>query len=156
MKLLFTILFKFSFIVSYTQSINQQVISASGTSFSNDEYIIESTLGESVISTLENDKILTQGFHQTSLKISSISESSDIKLKLYPNPNVGVFTVEFEKRQKISVILSTLNGQDILTEKLDNNIKKTFDISELPQGIYLLKVLDTNNKQSVFKINKLR
>ena len=147
-------LFSFACFFSFAQSNNQQVISSCGTSFSNDEYIMESTLGETVISTIENGNILTQGFHQTTLKITSVSELSDIELKLYPNPTIGLFTIEFGKNQSLNIDLSSLNGKTIFSEKIENQNKKTFYISKLSQGIYILKGTNTNNQQSVFNINK--
>ena len=154
-KFLFSI-FSFSYFFSFAQSNDQQVISSCGTSFFNDEYIMESTLGETVISTIENGNILTQGFHQANLKITSVSELTDIELKLYPNPTIGLFTVEFGKNQNLNIDLSSLNGKTIFSETIENQNKKTFDISQLTQGIYILKVTNTNNQQSVYKINKLR
>ena len=117
---------------------------------------MESTIGETVISTIENGNILTQGFHQTTLKITSVSELSDIELKLYPNPTIGLFTIEFGKNQSLNIDLSSLNGKTIFSEIIENQNKKIFDISQLTQGIYILKVTNTNNQQSVYKINKLR
>lgn len=154
-KCLFVI-FSFSCFISIAQNNEQQVISSIGAFYSNNEYIMESTLGETVINTIENGNILTQGFHQTILKITSVSELSDIELKLYPNPTIGLFTVEFGKNQNLIIDLSSLNGKTIFSEKIENQNKKTFDISKLTQGIYILKVTNTNNQQSVFKINKLR
>ena len=89
-KCLFVV-FSFSCFFSFAQSNNQQVISSIGTSYSNNEYIMEFTLGETVISTIENGNILTQGFHQTTLKIISVFELLDINLKLYPNPIINFF-----------------------------------------------------------------
>ena len=154
-KFLFSI-FSFTCLFSFAQSNDQQVISSCGTSFFNDEYIMESTLGETVISTIENGNILTQGFHQANLKITSVSELTDIELKLYPNPTIGLFTLEFGKNQGLNIDLSSFNGKTIFSETIENQNKKTFDISQLTQGIYILKVTNTNNQQSVYKINKLR
>lgn len=85
------VVFSFSCFFSFAQINNQQVISSVGTSYSNNEYIIESAIGENVINTIENSNMLTQSFHLTSHKITSISELSLIKLKLYPNPIIGFF-----------------------------------------------------------------
>ena len=154
-KCLFVVFSLFCFF-SFAQNNDQQVISSIGTSYSNNEYIMESTLGETVISTIENGNILTQGFHQTTLKITSVSELSDIELKLYPNPTIGLFTIEFGKNQSLNIDLSSLNGKTIFSETIENQNKKIFDISQLTQGIYILKVTNTNNQQSVYKINKIR
>ena len=118
-KCLFVVFSLFCFF-SFAQNNDQQVISSIGTSYSNNEYIMESTLGETVISTIENGNILTQGFHQTTLKITSVSELSDIELKLYPNPTIGLFTIEFGKNQSLNIDLSSLNGKTIFSETIEN------------------------------------
>ena len=62
--LLFTIHF------GHSQNIERQVISSSGESFANSSNRLDFTIGELAVSTISNDNILNQGFHQGDLLLS--------------------------------------------------------------------------------------
>ena len=61
------------------------VVSNSGDSYSNGGVIMDFTLGEIVFETFSNNaNILTQGFCQGDLKITTAVVNLDIKTKIYP------------------------------------------------------------------------
>lgn len=70
-------------------------------------------------------------------KMIAVSENEVSRLKVYPNPSNGTFTVEGDGR------LSVLNllGQEILTQEVEG--KTTL---ELPQGIYFVKLGSATRK----------
>jgi len=63
-----TLLFIFQF--GYTQNIERQVISSSGESLANGSHRLDFTIGELAVSTITNDHVLSQGFHQGDLLLS--------------------------------------------------------------------------------------
>lgn len=84
--------------------------------------------------------------------IPSSEISSDVSV--YPNPSNGRFTVSFINSTAADVDISiiNLNGQVCYAQKLSNvgSTSKTID-SDLPKGIYFLKVRDGKN----IKMHKL-
>jgi len=76
---------------------------------------------------------------------SSISEGSDIGLKIYPNPNNGTFNLVLEGHGTESMILEILNnvGQIVYKEeieRLNGNYKSLINISEYSEGVYMLRL----------------
>lgn len=157
----FTSIFSFTLIIfSYLQSEAQinpsQVISNSGGTFSNANYTMDFTIGEIVIDEIGNGAKFTQGFHQGDLAIITSIEEIDFLIKLYPNPTISSFTIEFNEPQTVQLILSDENGKIITQETINNQIAKSYDVSNLSQGNYFLTVLDKENNKSSYIINKLR
>ena len=60
------------------------------------------------------------------------------KVRIYPNPVTDYFEIETQSDIR-AVNLFTINGQLILTEK-----QKKISISNLPKGVYLIKLEDEN------------
>jgi photosystem II stability/assembly factor-like uncharacterized protein len=81
--------------------------------------------------------------------------SSDIKL--YPNPNEGVFNLEMnfiENYKEAIVNIVNLNGQNSFhtSEKInDGTLKTQISVKELPKGIYFLRIT-AGDKTSTIKI----
>lgn len=81
------------------------------------------------------------------------AENNQINYKIYPNPTNGLLYIESDfKIQSITIL--DLNGRRI-SNKYDTQIgEKKTDISELPIGTYLCKVI-TQDKVFVEKITKI-
>lgn len=62
------------------------------------------SIGEIAIQTLQNNKILTQGFHQEVLKIGTIINELEILTKIYPNPTSKLLFIELEKESNDRVM----------------------------------------------------
>jgi hypothetical protein len=78
----------------------------------------------------------------------SIIQTFDV----YPNPNKGIFTVKLNVAKPTKMQLNILNylGQTIKSEAIMvDNYAETFDLSAMPNGIYLIKL--TVDGQSVVK-----
>jgi hypothetical protein len=71
-------------------------------------------------------------------------------LSLYPNPTSGVFSINgnFEKAQVYAI-----TGQlvKVITKTIDNN---QFSVSDLNTGIYLVKVIDSENREKTIRLIK--
>lgn len=82
-------------------------------------------------------------------------------IKLSPNPASSNATLEFNLIQdaKVNIILADYNGTTLKTisnaETMRKGIsRKTFSISDLPNGVYVVSILANNEKKSVHLIVK--
>lgn len=72
--------------------------------------------------------------------------------KLYPNPSNGLITIEFMDDEKNSNFeLLEISGK-LLEKKYLNNVVNELDFSKLNNGIYFLRITQSNEKQFVDKI----
>jgi len=81
------------------------------------------------------------------------SKVSSLKgLAVYPNPNLGEFTVELANGLNKTIELTDLTGRIILTESTTND-KLNVNISTLANGVYFVKV-QSNNTVEIIKLIK--
>jgi len=138
----------------FGQVTSPSVVSSSGDSYSNGNVIMDYTLGEIVVETHTNlTTILTQGFHQGDLKVTTSVVNLDIKTKIYPNPTTNFLIIELEKNVNAELLVYDINGKIVIKDKLNEEQKKQLDFSFLNQGNYLLHI-NIADKQSVYQINK--
>ena len=80
---------------------------------------------------------------------ASINESNSSKIQVYPNPNNGKFAIEFNGFENETITYKITNplGQTIHTgsEKLNNNLIKDFDFSDLRKGVYIISIDNSVN-----------
>jgi hypothetical protein len=73
-----------------------------------------------------------------------VSENvSDIRFTLYPNPTAGPFTLEQTAgadQASVSVTVYGLHGETVLKTTLNNERKRLLDVTNLPAGMYLVRV----------------
>ena len=137
----------------------QQIISSAGDSYIAGGYKVSWTLGEPVIETvLDGNNILTQGFHQTNLSVTSVDELKfpGLTLKVYPNPTDYILYIQSEGRTdiKLQFALFDANGKILLDKKIVENPTKV-SMTRYAAGNYLLKITTTDGKQvQRFKITK--
>ena len=140
--------------IGFGQVTSPSVVSSSGDSYSNTNIIMDYTLGEIVVETHANSTtILTQGFHQGVLEVSTETVNIDIKTKIYPNPTTNYLIVELEKNVNAELLVYDINGKLVIKDKLINEQHKQLDFSFLIQGNYLLHI-NIADKESVYQINK--
>ena len=140
--------------IGFGQVNSPSVISSSGDSYSNGSVIMDYTLGEIVVETHTNSTtILTQGFHQGVLEVSTEVVNIDIKTKVYPNPTTNFLIIELEKNVNADILVYDINGKLVMKDRLNNEQQKQLDFSFLTQGNYFLHI-NIADKQSVYQINK--
>ena len=140
--------------IGFGQVTTPSVVSSSGDSYSNGGVLMDYTLGEIVIETYTNSNtILTQGFHQGDLKVTTSVVNLDIKTKIYPNPTTNFLIIELEKNVNAELLVYDINGKIVIKDKLNEEQKKQLDFSFLTQGNYFLHI-NIADKQSVYQINK--
>lgn len=72
---------------------------------------------------------------------------------IYPNPNSGLFTIQFNSTEMTSYIVEIQNviGQIIHTENMDEfsgSYTKEFDVSNFGKGEYFIIISDSKNKKT--------
>ena len=152
MKKLLLILIALPFI-GFGQILSPSVIGSAGASFSNSTASTDLTVGEVMIETFSNSTIITQGFHQGLVEITSGVVNLDVKTKVYPNPATNFLIIELEKNVNAELLVYDINGKIVIKDKLNNEQQKQLDFSFLRQGNYLLHINISDN-QSVYQINK--
>ncbi len=91
-------------------------------------------------------------YSEVSLVIfSGISQS----IVVSPNPSVGIFKIYSETELKPGLIaLFDISGQRIF-DRIDNSDNGLYvDLTDTPNGVYLLKIIDSNNLATTIRLSK--
>jgi hypothetical protein len=136
----------------------QQVVATAGSTLGNANGSISYTIGEGVAQTLtQRDKTLTQGFHQTTMSVSILSEMKDLdfSISVFPNPTSDELTLRLTKENVsgLQYLLFDINGKLISQKKLVSSETKV-PVDQLTEGFYFLKVQDGIRELKTFKIIK--
>ena len=136
----------------------QEVISSGGETQSASGYEISWTIGEPIIETFTGgSNILTQGFHQSKITVTSLTENlyPDIKLKVFPNPTSDFVLIQFnELIENSGYSLFNLTGK-VLESKLITSTETRLDLRNYASGQYILKLTKNSTKPlQTFKIIK--
>jgi hypothetical protein len=141
------------------QSLSPEIISSSGSFFSNGTNQLSWTLGEPVIST-ENagNYILTQGFHQTLLSANPVNYLGSFNIKLFPNPTQDAFQVNIgTDPDDFNFELFDIIGRNIKTIHIRQSNFVQISLADFSAGNYLLKITDKDQRLlQTFKVQKLR
>jgi len=160
MKRVFTFTLSLLSFIAFSQQISPDVISSGGGNFENGDLSLSWTIGETVISTLESDYILTQGFHQDFFIITAVDEQEmeNISINIFPNPTQDFLNIEWKSNTSsneiINIQLLDANGR-ILTERTFNSSSDVMKINlqSFERAHYILRLI--NGRQiKTFKIIK--
>lgn len=76
------------------------------------------------------------------------------KVKIYPNPAKDRLTIQLESFEGGNLSLELINSMaEVLKSQTYSNEQNEFDLTDLPKGIYFLRVRDSET-QKVFKVIK--
>ncbi len=143
---------------SGAQSLSPQIISTSGTSFTNSSAQLDWTLGEPVTSTLSNsNNLLTQGFHQPNLLTSSIDDvPADYSITIFPNPTVDFLQLQIQNvlNQVLVVDLYTVEWKLLKSRQINSSTHLQLDMTEYNSGTYLLLIKNNSAQNKSFRIIK--
>jgi hypothetical protein len=136
----------------------QEVVATAGSTLSNINGSISFTIGESVANTLINgDKTVTQGFHQTSISVSAMSEliNPGFSISAFPNPTVDILTLSIGKEDitDLQYLLIDIYGKILSQKHLESN-ETAISVKEFTKGIYILKIQEGQKELKTFKIIK--
>ena len=145
------------FIIIFSLSAFAQVENTQGKKVET-SYKINSIKLNTEIKTLSRDTKLYLQFAETAgILNDELLELED--LKIYPNPNHGIFTLEFREKTYglIDVYVYDLKGTVLFEEqvKVDNEIySASIDIAQSPAGVYFL-LIKRDDASLTQKIEKL-
>jgi hypothetical protein len=147
-------------ILGMAQSISPEVIASAGEHFDNGTTQLSWTLGEVVIDTYDNGtNILTQGFHQTQLTVTSVEESlSDVRMNMYPNPTSEFLNIELGNNEKdINLQLFDMSGKLIHKDVINAyDTKYVLPMQSVATGNYLVQMQSVDGKMnSTHKVMKV-
>jgi hypothetical protein len=114
----------------------------------NGSAVVELTVVDS-----DNDQLTVSNLYYFNTGPSSTTEASRQRIKVYPNPSNGLFSIKGAK-QIASVEILSLTGRQVKSFRYNDG--QWYDISNLPKGTYLVRLIDRDAQQVVTKlINKL-
>jgi hypothetical protein len=82
---------------------------------------------------------------------SGITSSEGTSIQLYPNPSTGKVTLKINGKEGTSTALLLDMTGKLITTKATDEETMTFDMSDLPRGIYIFKV-STGGKEFSAKV----
>ncbi len=85
--------------------------------------------------------------------VSDVEESSAPESKVFPNPNNGTFTIEYNHPVSASFRLFNALGLEVHHFTINNSKLKNIQLDDLPQGIYFLDITTINKKRMVHRIH---
>ena len=134
------------------QSITPEVIASAGEHYDNGTVQLSWTLGEVVIDTYDNGtNILTQGFHQTQLTVTSIEEDlADIRINLYPNPTSEFLNIDLGNNEKdINLQLYDMTGRLVHKDVINAyDTKYVLPMQTVATGKYLIQMQSEDGKMN--------
>lgn len=140
-----------------TAAIAQETVSSAGNYHENAGISISWTLGEPVIETLQSESIiLTQGFQQSNITVTSVEEwpQLDFTISAFPNPASEILNIYIDTEQdELLYSLYELSGKTIASGIIAGN-NHQIDVSHLKAGTYFLKITTRNKMLKTFKIVK--
>ena len=136
----------------------QEVVSSNGGTQSASGFEVGWTIGEPVIATITGGtNTLTQGFNQTKLTITAVTELlvPGIEVKVFPNPTQDFITIHFsEFIENSSYYLYDFTGR-LIENKLIISVETEIDLKNYASGQYILKLVkDSQQTLQTFKIIK--
>jgi hypothetical protein len=86
---------------------------------------------------------------------SSINEQNKSKIKLFPNPTIDFLNIELSAIPNfLSIKVLDVIGNEIITQEFQKQKVIKVDLSTIPKGIYLFKVVIDHSQNQYFKIIK--
>ncbi len=136
----------------------QEVVAPAGGQLAGDTKSISWTLGELVTATFSaEDLILTQGFHQSALTITTVEEipGMGFGIAAYPNPATDFVTISLKElpSEATTFGLYDFSGRKLLSGELVSR-EKTLSFGSMDSGVYFLRISRGSQHVKTFKIVK--
>ncbi len=150
LKYIFFILFTFLLIPwGSAQSQNIEVVASMGADITVGQYHISSTVGEASIQSLrKSNYVLTQGFQQPDISISTLVKElkNPAKVHLYPNPAQIDLYVESDSELIRYLDVYDALGKFLFRQKIHSSIAR-LHVQPLQEGQYYMKISGYNVKR---------
>lgn len=146
--------------ISFSQSLSPSIVSTQSGYDKSDKMILEWTLGENSVETLsQKDRIYSQGFHQPLMDRILDTKSLPDDVFIYPNPVKTLLNIQIlQASQKLlNVDMYDVQGRLVkhTTTAFMADKKVTLSVEDLPTGIYILQLTDSEGTMISHKIIKL-
>ena len=144
--------------LSKAQTSDLSIFSSSGQSEKINSMILEWSLGDIAITTINNSDIqITQGFLQPK-KIHFKSDINNIEILIYPNPtsNKSFIDIKCTKPSDVDITLMDILGKVLFQKKMNGiSIFTEIDLSPYANGTYLANFIFSDNQlNKTFKVIK--
>jgi hypothetical protein len=152
------VLLLFSFISFSQVEINKSSLAPLGGAVTTGNSTVFYAVGElTVRETKQNGILLSEGFVGPGIKAvaTKIKDYSLMEaFKAYPNPVSTDLFIDLPEESSYDILLFNVKGEEVLSEKFNGKNAK-INMSGLKPAVYLLLVIDKNNKKKgVVKVEK--
>lgn len=157
-KLLLCLIACFGIGFSFAQSAAPEVISSAGTSFNNGTSQLDWTLGEpATLTYTSGSDILTQGFHQPNLTVTSLDDQqTDYSINVFPNPVTDHVQIRFSGagKETLTIELFAADGRLLESRKNGTDPQIQLNMGSYKSGVYLLSIKGEQSKIRTYRIVK--
>ncbi len=108
-----------------------------------------SAVVELIVTDQDDPNVSISNLYYFNTEPSSTTSVSQQQVKVYPNPSNGLFSVKAGK-QLATVQVFSLTGQ--IVKSFTYNDGQWYDITDLPKGTYLVRLVDRDAQQLVTKL----
>lgn len=139
MKLLVTATLLLAFYSTMAQDIGQSTLATAGQSQTQGEHSLDWTVGQNVSTAQTNGTTsLISGVHQPTVITETlvILKADNPDIRIFPNPVMELLKVETSAVSDVTLTLADLNGRELISA----NNKKTLDLTDLANGVYVLSI----------------
>jgi hypothetical protein len=141
------------------QDMPRTVIGSAGAYFDNLLFgDLHFTVGEIAVGRYLNGMELAEGFHRVYYDVAVSSADplpEDWQVKLYPNPATERLILELSDSQPVAAQLFSNSGQMLLNQAGISQHAE-FDLSQLPAGVYWLRLRGEDGRQGAFQVHKIK
>jgi len=116
------------------------------------------SIGEIIIdSGFSENFIITQGFHQENISISTLKEDFNIDVRIFPNPTTSLINIDLDLIKDFPVTIEVFDATGKACKPKDFVNSKNYNISleGLAEGIYFL-LLENKNFKNIYQIHKTK
>lgn len=139
------------------QSLERSVFSSQGNSFTNTNFSLDWSLGETIVSTaIATGIVLTQGFQQPSTANISVKQvNKELNISVFPNPVMDKLTLQWDNKSEHCMIqILDVKGTVISQCRWMDEDDFSMDWKNYAQGMYFVQ-LTVNSESKTIKILKL-
>jgi hypothetical protein len=86
--------------------------------------------------------------------ISNTTETNDLEIQIYPNPNSGTFIIDNQSQKTIAQINVYDFNSKLVVQK--TNFENQIDCRYLAEGTYMLEMVFKDRTRKVFKISIIK
>jgi hypothetical protein len=150
-----------SILVFGQQNTNPNLVSTAGASLEGwglTSLKMDFSIGEIIINTgFADDFIITQGFHQENIYMSTINEDASLDLTVFPNPTSSMLNIDLQNINffPIQIDVFDVTGKQWRATDFVYDKTHTISLDGLAEGVYFL-IVENKHCQNIYKIHKTK